>query len=334
MQNPMRILVRAPNWIGDHVMALPFYLGLRAHYPDAHLTLLHTSQITGLRLGNFDDHWELPSGWRRPRHLLAFAREVRSREYRVAFSLPASWSTNLLLAFSRIPHRIGFDEGGSGSLLTHAIRWRGARAQRHKSRQYADLLGAVGGAGVFRVPSQDLTTPHLKRIVLAPGAALGLREWPYVELLAFGLSRRFPEYELLLVGGVGEKKWQSRLGRLRLPNFDDRVGQTSLETLQQLLSTASVVIANDSGIAHVAATVVGKPTLVLYGPGNPDYIRPMGEHARALYVERLGCRPCDSTHCSGGFGYQTCLRAIPFARVLGAVESLLATPTCSAKFTR
>ncbi|MEZ4750002.1 MAG: glycosyltransferase family 9 protein [Bdellovibrionota bacterium] len=315
-------MVRAPNWIGDHVMALPFYAGLRDFYPSAHLVLLHTAQIQGLRFGAFDEYWELPSDWRRPKQLRHLSGELKSRAFDVAFSLPASWSSNLLLALAGISHRIGFDEGGSGLLLTHALRWRGSMASRHKSEQYADLLETVGGKGRF-----DFLAPksgkRQKRIVLAPGAALGLREWPHVEDLAAALSKKFPEYGILLVGGAGEAKWQSRFKRLKLPNFTDFVGQTNLEALCELLGTAEVVVANDSGVAHLSATVAGTPTVVLFGPGNPDYIRPLGEHVRPLFVSTLACRPCDSNRCAGGYGYQACLRQLSAEEILLAVQKVL-----------
>ncbi|MCB0416658.1 MAG: lipopolysaccharide heptosyltransferase II [Bdellovibrionaceae bacterium] len=319
----MRILVRAPNWIGDHVMALPFYAALRRQYPEAHLSLLHTAQTAGLNLGEFDETQELPRDWRRPRSLLAFARALRKREYAVAFSLPASWSSNALLWLSRIPCRIGFDEGGSGVLLTHALRWRGPRAGRHKSSLYAELLDLGVDAAAFQSTSAHLTSANEKKIVLAPGAALGLREWPYVEDLALKLAEKFPDHELVLVGGPGEQKWQTRLGRLGLANFTDRVGQTTLDALCSLLCTASVVIANDSGVAHLAATVADRPTVVLYGPGNPEYIRPLGGNSTSLFVSDLGCRPCDSNRCLGGYGYQACLRELSPDRVFRAVEAIL-----------
>src|SRR4051812_25047720 len=48
LDTPQRILVRAPNWLGDHVMAGTFYRTLRARYPEAHLALLCRDNAAGV----------------------------------------------------------------------------------------------------------------------------------------------------------------------------------------------------------------------------------------------------------------------------------------------
>jgi ADP-heptose:LPS heptosyltransferase len=37
---PARVLVHAPNWVGDHAMAFPFYAALRELLPQAQLHLI------------------------------------------------------------------------------------------------------------------------------------------------------------------------------------------------------------------------------------------------------------------------------------------------------
>ena len=36
----MRILIRATNWVGDAIMAIPAIRAVRIHFPDAHIAIL------------------------------------------------------------------------------------------------------------------------------------------------------------------------------------------------------------------------------------------------------------------------------------------------------
>ena len=48
-----------------------------------------------------------------------------------------------------------------------------------------------------------------------------------------------------------------------------------------LLHLADVVLANDTGIAHVAAAL-GRPTVVVFGPTDVQRWKPAGDHVHAV----------------------------------------------------
>ena len=50
--DPQRILVRAPNWIGDCVMAMPAVQRIRERFPSAHIALLAKEKVLDLWKGN------------------------------------------------------------------------------------------------------------------------------------------------------------------------------------------------------------------------------------------------------------------------------------------
>jgi ADP-heptose:LPS heptosyltransferase len=101
------------------------------------------------------------------------------------------------------------------------------------------------------------------------------------------------------------------------------VGGTDLTGLAALLKRARVVIANDSGPAHLAAAV-GTPVVALFGPTHEAFgFVPCGPAVRVISRD-LPCRPCSvhgGTRCPRG--RRACLDDIAPAEVLAAARGLL-----------
>ncbi len=306
-------------------MALPFYRGLRRAYSRSHITLLAAQSVAGLDYpGLFDAIRVMKEADRRfPRGVLGFGRELLHDRFDLGISLPASISSALLLFAARIPNRVGFAEGGADLFLTDALRWVGRESRRHKSDLYLELLGHL--TLNFSVPpeAEPLSKPREKLLIVAPGASLPLREWPYFNALLPALRVRYPDHRLIVAGGPGDGKWNSFLSRLGDPSIENLIGKTTLSELRGICETAQAVIANDSGIAHVAATLSGAPTLVLFGPGDPGYVRPRGRCITVSRVPGLPCSPCEKPYCRAPFGYQECLRALSLETVLRELQAIL-----------
>ena len=117
----------------------------------------------------------------------------------------------------------------------------------------------------------------------------------------------------MAVGGAAERPL------LDLPGIVPAYGLPLLVTAA-LLRRARVVVANDSGMLHLA-TAVGRPVVALVGPT----VRAFGFFpyaAQAEVLERpLACRPCSpfgSDHCP--LGHHRCMIEIAPAAVHAAVE--------------
>ncbi|MGD8414719.1 MAG: glycosyltransferase family 9 protein, partial [Candidatus Latescibacterota bacterium] len=61
------------------------------------------------------------------------------------------------------------------------------------------------------------------------------------------------------------------------------------------LSRASVVVANDSGSPHLAASV-GAPVVVIFGSTSPDWTAPMGQSVEVVR-HPVHCSPCFRKTC-------------------------------------
>jgi ADP-heptose:LPS heptosyltransferase len=112
--------------------------------------------------------------------------------------------------------------------------------------------------------------------------------------------------------------------RWKLEGVEDRIGKTSLVELKDLCAHAELVIANDSGVAHLSSTLAGARTLVVFGPGNPTYIAPQGpKMVPVLANPKVVCSPCEKAYCRAPFGYQKCLKDISVETVLKQIETTL-----------
>ncbi|MDT8903867.1 glycosyltransferase family 9 protein [Anaeroselena agilis] len=63
-----------------------------------------------------------------------------------------------------------------------------------------------------------------------------------------------------------------------------------LSIVMGLIQRCRLMIANDSGIGHLAAAV-GTPTLSIFGPSDPGKCAPVGAHCRHIRAEGF-CKPC------------------------------------------
>jgi ADP-heptose:LPS heptosyltransferase len=161
----MNILVRAPNWLGDIVMALPAIETIRRHYPEARLTVAAPPAFAPLCAAAPGVDAVLPLAKGRGRAARAErTRAIQAGRFDLAILLTNSFASALDPWQAGIPERWGFRADWRGRLLTRAIeRPRKARAARAgrppesadaapKSDAHADVA-AAGSGPVESVPA-------------------------------------------------------------------------------------------------------------------------------------------------------------------------------------
>jgi ADP-heptose:LPS heptosyltransferase len=149
---------------------------------------------------------------------------------------------------------------------------------------------------------------------LAPGAQHATKCWPAAHWRA--LAHRLAA-EGKIVAGTGAAHERALLDGAPVI---DAFG-APLDVTAALLARAKVVVANDSGLLHLASAA-GAPVVGLYGPT----VRALGFHpyqARGTVLERpLPCRPC-SAHGGAACprGHHRCLADITPDHVLAAIAA-------------
>jgi heptosyltransferase-2 len=341
------LLVLAPNWLGDAVMALPAIADVRRAFPSARLVVAARKAVADLfrLVPGVDDVITLQwSGrlWQR-RAFVADAARLAQMNAGAAILFPNSFAAAWLVTRAGVSERWGYGADMRTRLLSRAIaRPRGSRHQAAYYQHLTRELGIEGGPlePVLVVPERaaaearallagrgwDTVRPLA---VFAPGAAYGTaKRWhlPYVAQVAADLVRQ-RNVACVFVGGPGDmaavREVVGLAERGAAPHFIDLCGQTSIEMLAAVMQSASICVANDSGAMHMAAAI-GTPVVALFGPTREWETAPLtrpGGRAEVL-TNPVFCRPCMLRECPID---HRCMTGLTPDRAYAAVASLLSS---------
>ncbi len=155
--------------------------------------------------------------------------------------------------------------------------------------------------------------------VLCPGARWDTKQWPgsfFADVVGRMAAER-PELSFVLLGAPSEKELGAEVTRRlkRKENTVDLIGLTGLGSLIEIIRMAAVMICNDSGPMHAAASA-GTPVAALFGPTDPALTGPYCREKRVFQPD-LACIRCFRKSCDG----ERCHKAVdPAAVAEGALE--------------
>lgn len=319
-----KILVRAPNWLGDAILALPALGKVRARFPEAEIAVLARASVAELfqsvpdinRVIVFDS---------RGRHagffgLLRLAGELRRERFDLAVLFQNAFQAALIAFLAGIPRRLGYRRDARGPLLTHAVRLpRRGEIPPHETYYYQEMLRRAGWFDALtmvehirlepppaavermRVRLRELglergANPH-PLVALAPGAAFGSAKcWlpeRFAELADRLVERRHAT--VLLCGTSAEAGLGEAIASRMRTRPVSLIGQTTLEEFLGLLANVDLFIGNDSGAMHLAAGLE-LPQVIIFGPTDEAGTGPLNARAR-LVKEPVSCSPCFLRHC-------------------------------------
>ncbi len=321
--------MRAPNWLGDLMMATGVLRAILERWPAASVDLI-------VRAGH--EALPLPRRGRvvpfNPGTISAgvFGLSLRAAGYDRFYVLPPSFSSAWMAWRSRVPERVGYRGHLRGLLLRPGVAPREPARGVHITREFLDLIDPGLDTDCYP-PRLDLpgtwVAAQLARIcrelperfvAIAPGAVYGpAKAWPaerYAEL-ARGLRGR-TGMPVLLLGTADEHALGERV-RDAGEGILNWCGATDLPALVAVLSRAALLVSNDSGAMHVMAAL-GRPQVAIFGSTSKTWTGPVNAKATVVTHE-LPCAPCFARTCR--YGHGDCLGKITAAQVLeGALASL------------
>ncbi|MDH3297849.1 MAG: glycosyltransferase family 9 protein [Gemmatimonadota bacterium] len=345
-----RLVVRAPNHLGELILSVPALQ--RAATDEAAagrsppivqivswLAPLLRWAVTGAEV--------LPLDNRRACRRAARAIRIAADGFSIrGVTLTPSFSSAFILRLAGVTSLRGTAGDFRTWLLTDAVD-RAPLLAGHRVDEYLSLLGydraaeparpALGDTAVART-AWDSAERRLgisgamrgQRVVgLFPGANGHARRWPATrfEDLADRLSA--VAGRTLVFGGTSDRPLTERVAARAGKGGIDLGGRTSLMELAGGLLSCDLLITNDTGPMHLAAAL-GVPVLALEGPADIRQTRPLGARVRLLGRFDLPCVPCVRNECPRtGVGYELaeargeCLRLIEVREVEAAALAML-----------
>src|SRR4051812_1938007 len=103
---PERLIIRAPNWLGDAIMALPALAAVRRALPQTYIAIAAIASIAPM----FDeDTPALPDGVLTIADRRAEAEVIRAGHFDTGLLLPNSFRSAWTLRRAGVPDRWGYD---------------------------------------------------------------------------------------------------------------------------------------------------------------------------------------------------------------------------------
>jgi heptosyltransferase II len=327
-----RLVIRAPNWLGDAVMALPAMGALRAALPDATIAVAAIPSIAPLFAEQTNAAQDELLTVDNPRRE---AKALAERQFDAAVLLPNSFRSAWVARGARTPQRWGFSGNIRGWLLTKSVPH--PRARVHQSEWYLHLVRGLGFETPPSMPRVSVTPatarraatllekygvePGMPLVGFAPGAAYGhAKRWPpgrVAELLRRLIAERGAR--CVLVGAAGDSETGREIeSQLPLePRVINLIGRTDLRVFAGVLAACDAFVANDSGAMHLAAAV-GLPVTAIFGPTDERVTAPLGDHD--VLIHDVFCRPCMLRDCPID---HRCMKGITVDRVFESVSQRL-----------
>ncbi|NCO57803.1 MAG: lipopolysaccharide heptosyltransferase II [Nitrospirae bacterium CG18_big_fil_WC_8_21_14_2_50_70_55] len=339
-----RIAVRLPNWVGDIVLATPFYRALRAAYPAARITAVGLGATLGIVADSpwFDAFLPLPPrrAQRRPASFWRAAMALRQARFDTGYLLTNSLSSAALFWLGRVGRRIGYARDGRRLLLTDPLpvpRPATPGGVVGIKEYYLNLARGVGltvtetrvelflgnddRAFAARFYAERGVGDGDFVVGMNPGAAYGAAKcWraDYYAATADTLVRE-QGARVVLFSGPGEERIVEEITRLMHSTPLTVIGAgVTLQNLKGLIARCDLFVGNDSGPIQYAIAF-DLPVVTIFGSTPVEYAATDYPRVRQLCAH-VACAPCNHRTCPID---HRCMSAVTPEWVIREAEALL-----------
>ncbi len=252
-----------------------------------------------------------------------FLNSISENNYEAVFVTSIHPFAVFISSFAITNNRFGMIENGrfyKGSRLLLSKTYN-ALKNEHVTKRFENLFALYIPEFKYKNPAIEKIKRNARPYVLIhPGGKWLPRRWPvenFRELIKFLAGKGIPvkiaihQTERDLLDFFGRESGSSLISIFKTQNISD---------LMDVAKNCRLFIGNDSGPAHLA-NLYGKETIVLWGPGNHERIRPIGENNTILSRE-ISCRPCRqyvrADQCQRG--ENLCMQSIKVDEVIDVTE--------------
>ncbi len=330
----MKILVIRFSSLGDVVLSTAIFPNLKAHWPQAEVSVLTRAPYDVLFEGNpAVDHVFLYDPVKQPFSQLI--QEIREMGFDIIIDLQGnlkSWYLRFLSGAKRV---VAMEK------LSWARRWlvwfkRPSESLKKTVRErILDCLKPLEipvvsaethlyPSDVARVTEALVAEIPPKLIGIAPGAKHYTKRWA-VEGFAEAANRlgAIPDSKIVILGDKPDRAVADKISSLMRVPCQNLAGWTSLKELMAMVSRLSLLLTNDSGLMHMAEAL-NVSVVAIFGPTVRAFgFAPYRPTSRVVEVVNLPCRPCTlhgDERCP--LKHHKCMEDIEVDAVLYATSSL------------
>jgi lipopolysaccharide heptosyltransferase II len=331
----LRILVTRLRYLGDVILTTPAVAALKKRYPEAEIHFATERPYADILEKNPDLDCIIRLS-RDARRALGEIAKIRGFRYTACIDLFHNPRSALLLYLSGIPLRVGGSRKLRRRLYTH--RYAVPPDTRSAIMHHVSAMGVIDVGRSDSLPRVYLTRDEIdagrelldqtvgmrdaghRIIAMHPGGTWQSKRWPIGSFSKLALlARERIGARVVVVTGPGEEGIAERV-RAEAGCGVRVLPLQPLRTIASALASCDAVVANDGGIMHLAVAI-GRPTVAVFGPTEPDIWFPYeGKGPFALVSRRMDCAPCHKHQCES----VECLESIKPEEVLGRMQDMLA----------
>ncbi|WP_264404123.1 lipopolysaccharide heptosyltransferase II [Vibrio owensii] len=330
-----KILIIGPSWVGDMVMSQSLYIVLKQLHPESQIDVIAPGWCKPIleRMPEIHQAIEMPIG-HGEFNLLGrreIGKSLREKQYDHAYILPKSAKSALIPWFANIPLRTGWKGEMRYGLLNDLrpnMKSFQFMVERYVALAYPqeEMIDSSSLGGLETLPRPSLFIDKKEQaeaiakfnlnqeapvVGLCPGAEFGpAKKWPETHYAEVASAMANAGKQVWLFGSQKDLETCNNIKQLVPQEHQHQIhvlaGQTSLIEAVDLLAACQTVVANDSGLMHVAAAV-GCNVVAVYGSTSPKYTPPLAEKVEIVHTD-IDCRPCFKRECP--LGHLNCLNQL------------------------
>ncbi|GAK22946.1 LOW QUALITY PROTEIN: ADP-heptose-lipooligosaccharide heptosyltransferase [Vibrio sp. JCM 19052] len=340
--------------VGDMVMSQSLYIVLKQLHPESQIDVIAPGWCKAIleRMPEIHQAIEMPIG-HGEFNLLGrreIGKSLREKQYDHAYILPKSAKSALIPWFANVPLRTGWKGEMRYGLLNDLrpnMKSFQFMVERYVALAYSqeEMIDSSSLGGLETLPRPSLFIDKREQAeaiakfnLNQESPVIGLCQEQSLALRKNGPNSHYAEvaiqmaksgHQIWLFGSQKDLETCNNIKQLVPQEHQHQIhvlaGQTSLIEAVDLLAACQTVVANDSGLMHVAASV-GCNVVAVYGSTSPKYTPPLAEKVEIVHTD-IDCRPCFKRECE--FKHLKCLTELSPKQVLDSIQKLEAITVSS-----
>lgn len=314
------ILVIAPNFVGDSILAIPFLRELKKHVGRCSIDVV--TKGAGVLMYKNCPYVRDIYDWNNLN-----ISKMRAIHYDKAYLLKRSLSAAILAFRLGIRNTIGFDGQFRKLFLSTSVKYS-RNENKHELEHFMDMLKAdyieINNKNLeFYVKEEALVSikeylNNAKKALIVAKSSTSVKDWKvekFAKVVDFLIEQG---YEIYFAGLKSEKKYCDDIimnsGNGEIKNL---CGELTFDEVIALISQMDLVFGVDSGFCHVASAF-NKKVVTLFGPTSIEQWKPL--NAKVVTLD-MPCSPCKNTKkCKSDYA---CMNDISVCSAIDKLKEVL-----------